>query len=220
MNRFQKVTGLAAITAALTYVVAFIFFGAFWAYPAKGSIVEKMTYLANHQFAFSAINFLMYVVFGIVLAIVVIGLHEKLKSTLNPIEKIGTVFGVVWVALVMASGMLATIGLSHSLSLMELSVEKAFDMWRIFAVLIECLGGGNELVGGLWVLSVSAAALTSKELPNGLIYLGIIVGACGIATAYPAEVITEIFGITQIFWFIWLGVALLRQTNIEQATHT
>jgi len=215
MNNLQKVAGVSAIFEALIYIVAFVYFGAFWAYPSEGTASEKMAYLAENQFVFSMIYFLMYAVFGIFLAVLVVGLYEKLKLTNDPIVKVGSIFGVVWVVLVIASGMLANIGLSHAINLMDLSAEKAFDMWRIISVLIESLGGGNELVGGLWVLLISLAALKANEFPRGLNYLGLIVGVSGIATIYPDIVFTEIFGITQIIWFFWLGISMLGQSNVN-----
>ncbi|QSX31185.1 DUF4386 family protein [Shewanella cyperi] len=213
MNNLQKVAGVSAIFEALIYIISFVYFGAFWAYPSEGTASEKMAYLAENQFAFSMMYFLMYSMFGIFLAVLVIGLYEKLKSTNTPMIKVGSVFGIVWVVLVIASGMLANIGLSHAIKLMDLSSEKAFDMWQMISVLIESLGGGNELVGGLWVLLVSLAALKVEVFPRGLNYLGLIVGASGIATIYPDEIFTEIFGITQIIWFFWLGISMLSQSN-------
>lgn len=217
MNNLQKIAGVSAIVEALIYIVAFVYFGAFWAFPSEGTPSEKMTYLVETQFVFSMICFLMYAVFGIFLAFLVVGLYEKLKPTNDPFVKVGSVFGVVWVALVIASGMLANIGLAHAINLMDLSSEKAFDMWRVISVLIESLGGGNELVGGLWVLLISLAALKAKEFPRGLNYLGLIVGVSGIATIYPDEVFTEIFGITQIVWFVWLGISMLGQSNANES---
>lgn len=217
MNNLQKVAGVLAIFEALIYIVAFVYFGAFWAYPFDGTASEKMTYLVENQFVFSMIYFLMYIVFGVFLAVLVVGLYEKLKLTNDPIVKVGSVFGVVWVVLVIASGMLANVGLLHAINLMDLSSEKAFDMWRMISVLIESLGGGNELVGGLWVLLISLAALKAKEFPRGLNYLGLVVGVSGIATIYPDEVFTEIFGVTQIIWFIWLGISMLSQSDANKS---
>ncbi|NMP15896.1 DUF4386 family protein [Thalassotalea sp. Y01] len=216
MNNLQKVAGISAIFEALIYIVAFVYFGAFWAYPAQDSASEKMAYLADNQLVFSMIYFLMYAVFGIFLAVLVVGLYEKLKSTNELLVKVGSVFGVVWVVLVIASGMLANIGLSHAVNLMDVSAEKAFDMWRTISVIIESLGGGNELVSGLWVLLISVAALKSKTFSRGLNYLGVFVGIAGVATIYPDEIFTEIFGITQIIWFIWLGISLLGQSDVNK----
>jgi hypothetical protein len=68
-------------------------------------------------------------------------------------------------------------------------------------------------VGGLWVLSVSLAALKSVVLSRMLNYLGCFVGIAGIATIYPEELFTEVFGLSQIIWFIWLGLVILRSDS-------
>ena len=83
----------------------------------------------------------------------------------------------------------------------------------IISVITESIGGGNELVGGLWVLLISVAAIQADWLPRKLNYLGLLVGIAGIATVYPDELFTEIFGVSQIVWFIWLGVCLLTQES-------
>lgn len=211
MNKLQKIAGFSAIAEALIYITAFVYFGAFWAYPSGGSASDKMVYLAENQLAFSAIYFLMYVLFGVLLAVLVVGLYEKLKATKNPMVQVGAVFGVVWVVLVIASGMMANIGLAHAIELMAISPDNAFELWQVISVLIESLGGGNELVGGLWVLLMSIAALKAKVFSKSLHYLGVIVGIAGVATIYPEPSFTEIFGITQIIWFIWLGISMLSQ---------
>ena len=213
MNNLQKLSGISAIFEAVIYIGAFVYFGMFWEYPFEGSASEQMAYLVENQFVVSAIYFLMYGVFGVFLAILVVGLYEKLKLANDPMVKIGSLFGVVWVVLVIACGMLANIGLLHALYLMNQSSEKAFDLWRTLTAIIESLGGGNELVGGLWVLFLSVAAIRMKEFSVGLNYLGLVVGISGIATIYPEELLTEVFGVTQIVWFVWLGLSLLRKDN-------
>jgi hypothetical protein len=217
MKDIQKLAGISAISQALIYVVAFIYFGAFWSFPSDGSPAEKMAHLTENQFLYSMIYFLMYVVFGVFLAVLVVGLYEKLKHTNSPAVAIGSLFGVVWVTLVIASGMISNIGLAHAIDLAKESPEKAFDMWTMTSLITESLGGGNELVGGLWVLLVSVAALKAGLFSRTLNYLGLLVGAAGIATIYPDEIFTEIFGVTQIGWFIWLGICLLIPENANKS---
>ena len=216
MNYLQKLAGISALSQALIYISAFIYFGAFWSFPYDGSPLEKMTHLAENQFVFSLMYFLMYVVFGVFLAVLVIGLHEKLKHTNNPAISIGTVFGVIWVGLVIASGMISNIGLAHAIDIMDASPEKAFDVWTIVSLITESLGGGNELVGGLWVLLVSIAALQAQIFSRVLNYLGLLVGVAGIATVYPDEIFTELLGVSQIIWFIWLGISLLSPIHADK----
>lgn len=75
------------------------------------------------------------------------------------------------------------------------------------------LGGGNEIVGGIWVLLVSWAALRGARLPRALNYLGVVIGVAGLVTIVPAlEAVRAIFGLGLIVWFVWVGVVLLRSS--------
>ncbi|MBU2892472.1 DUF4386 family protein [Colwellia sp. D2M02] len=215
MTHLQKLAGVAAIAEGLIYIIAFIYFGTFFTYPINGSPVEKITYLAEVQLTFSLVCLLMYVVFGVFLALLVVGLHERIKHTNTPTIFIGSLFGVIWVGLVIASGMLSNIGLAHAIELANKSPEKALELWTTISVITESLGGGNEVVGGLWVLLVSIAAMKGNCLPRFINFLGCFVGMAGIATIYPNDTFTEIFGVSQIVWFIGLGLYLLSEKKAQ-----
>jgi len=155
----------------------------------------------------------MYVLFGILLAVLVLALHERVKAN-NPIlSQIASIFGLVWVGLVIASGMIANIGLAAVLELSAKDPEQAMTVWLAIYSVVEGLGGGNEVVGGLWVVLLSFAALKGHQLPKILNYFGLFVGIVGVLTIYPAEVLTEIFGISQIVWFFWLGLVMLTSSK-------
>ena len=40
--------------------------------------------------------------------------------------------------------------------------------------------------------------------PQALNLLGIFVGLAGVSTIYPLDIFTEIFGLGQIVWFLWI----------------
>ena len=213
MNKLQKIGGVSAIIEAIIYVSAFVFFGAFWNFPTDADSVQKFAFLTENQVTLSIVNLIMYVIFGIFLAVLVLAINERLKSNTPTLSQIASIFGVVWVGLVIASGMIANIGLSAVLELSTKDPEQAMTVWRAIYSVVEGLGGGNEVVGGLWVLLLSFAALKGDELSKRLNYFGIFVGIVGILTVYPADVLTEIFGVSQIVWFSWLGAAMLASSK-------
>ena len=214
MQTFQKVAGVSSLLQALIYISAFIFFGAFWQYPVSADAAIKLAYLAENQLVLSVVYLVMYVLFGVLLAVLVIALHHRLKEKMPMLSQLSAVFGVIWVGLVIASGMLVNIGLASVLATSD--SESAMTLWHMIKVIVEGIGGGNEVVGGLWVLLLSVAALKADELNKGTNYLGLFVGSAGLLTLYPAEVFTEIFGLSQIVWFIALGVNLLLSKSSEQ----
>jgi hypothetical protein len=210
MSGLRVPSGFSAMLLGLIYIAAFVYFGAFFSYPASGTPGEKMRFLAEHQLEVSIVYLSIYVLFGVLLAILVVAVHETLKKASLPMASLASIFGAVWVGLVIASGMIYTVGLDQSVRLLDESPDTAFALWRTVSVVANSLGGGNEIVGGLWVLLVSLVALKAVLLSRTLNYLGCFVGIVGIATIYPEEVLAEIFGLSQIAWFIWLGVVILR----------
>jgi hypothetical protein len=199
---------------AIIYVSAFIFFGAFWDYPPSGaSTLQKLAFLEENQEILTIVNLMMYVVFGVFLAILVIALHERLKGNTKALSQTASVFGLLWVGLVIASGMIANIGLGNVIGLSLKEPELARTVWLVVNTIVEGMGGGNEIVGGLWVLLLSIAAIKADDLSRKFNYLGIFVGFFGILTIYPAEILTEVFGLSQIVWFSWLGLIMLKQPS-------
>ena len=207
-NSFQKLGGIAALCEALIYISAFVFFGMFWSYPVDGDSLEKLVFLADNHLVLMIVNLLMYVLFGIILAVLVLALHQRLSVSAPTLSQVASVFGVVWVGLVIASGMVANTGLSTVVELSITDPEQAMTVWRTINAVVEGMGGGNEVVGGLWVLSLSIAAQKGNTLQGALNRFGMFVGVVGILSIYPAEVFTEIFGLSQIVWFVWLGVIM------------
>ncbi|WP_370298019.1 hypothetical protein [Aestuariibacter sp. GS-14] len=216
----NKIPGTAAMFMAFIYAGAFVYFGAFLSFPASKAPEVVMTFLAQHQQALGLAYFLIYVVFGVLLATLVTALNEKLKREHNYVNTLATLFGKVWVGLVIASGMIATIGLSRVVELAKISNEDAYQLWTVVSMLVESLGGGNELLGGMWVLLTSIVALQLNEFGKWLNYLGAVVGITGIATVFPVDIFTELFGITQLVWFFWLGVVLFNSRIKKAAKHT
>ncbi len=213
MNNLQKIGGVAALFEAAIYISAFVFFGVFWNYPVSAQAAQKLTLLADNQMALSIVNLTMYVVFGLFLAVLVLALHQRMKNKAPVLSQLASVFGIIWVGLVIASGMIANIGLSAVIDLSAKNAEQAMTLWLVINTIVEGLGGGNEVVGGLWVLLLSIAGLKTVELPKSLNGLGLFIGFVGVLTIYPAEILTEIFGLGQIIWFSWLGVSMLVNRN-------
>ena len=211
LSNLQKIGGVAALVEAIIYIAAFVFFGAFWNSPGGADAAQQFAFLAENKTVLFVVNFVMYVLFGIVLAVLVLALHERLKKGAPTLSSLAAIFGVIWVGLVIASGMIANIGLAAAIDLANTEPQQAMTMWRAVYSVVEGLGGGNEVVGGLWVLLISITALQNQKLPKALNVFGLIVGLVGVLTVYPADVFTEIFGVSQIVWFSWLGITLIKK---------
>ena len=212
-HKLQKIGGISAILEGLIYIFTFVIYGGVLAFPkADASSIEKLNFLSNNFITLSAINLVSYVMFGILLAVLVLAIHQRLKNDVPILTSLASLFGVIWVGLVISSGMIANIGLKTVVDLGANSPEDAMLIWRSVAIVSEGLGGGNEIVGGVWVLLLSIVAFKSKSFSKPLNILGLVVGIAGVVTIFPLEIFTEIFGLSQIVWFMWMGVAMMRKT--------
>ncbi len=207
----QKLGGISALIAAALYITGFALFLTVLDPSGYDGHVQRVAFLAENQVASYIANLLIYVVFGVVLVVLVLALHARLKSGSQAIMQTATAFGLIWSGLVIASGMIANIGNSTVVGLFSENQDHAVALWLAISTVQESLGGGNEIVGGLWILLLSWVALRAGKLPNVLNSLGVLVGLAGILTVVPAfDVLMDVFGLGQIVWFAWLGILMLR----------
>ncbi len=212
LKKLQKIGGICAILEALIYIFAFIIYGGILVYPnANASAVEQLNFLNDNYLILSILNLISYVLFGILLAVLVLAIHQRLKNHSPIFTNLTSIFGIIWVGLVIASGMIGNIGLNSVLDIGVKEPENAMLIWSSISIVSEGLGGGNEIIGGIWVLLISTIAFKKNIFSKLLNLLGLIVGIAGILTIYPLEIFTEIFGISQIIWFLWVGISMIRK---------
>lgn len=208
----QRIGGYAAFFEALAYIVGFAFMLLVLqpATSAAGTPAEKLGAILGMSGAVLAWNIVIYVLFGVVLVVLVLALHERLSAGAASLMKAASAFGLIWSGLVIATGMIANVGLGMLAKLYASDPQGATLAWQILNAVQEGLGGGVEVVGGLWVMLVSVAALSQSLLPKLLNYLGMAIGAAGVLTIFPPlDELGAVFGLGQIAWFIWLGIVLL-----------
>jgi hypothetical protein len=161
---------------------------------------------------FQVWNLVIYVVFGIALVVLTTVLHRVLDRPGSIWMSIASPFGFIWAGLVIASGMIASVGLTAVAEGYASNPEQAAQLWSTLGVIQNGLGGGVEVVGGVWVLLISLWSLRRRiGLPAWLNAIGLIVGTAGSLTIVPAlSGLGAIFGLTQIVWFLGLGFVLWR----------
>lgn len=209
-NQWQRVGGIAALFEAFAYIVGFAAMMTILSVPAGMAPVEQLRFVAAKAGMYQAWNIVIYIMFGAALVALAVALHERLAPATGLLMKIATPFGLIWAGLVIATGMIANLGLAAAARMLDTDPAQATLMWRTLNVVQEGLGGGVELAGGLWLVLASLAALRCKAFPRMLNYLGIAVGAAGILTVIPPlGGLAAVFGLGQIAWFIWLGVTML-----------
>ena len=210
--REQRVGGLAALYLAAAYLVAMPYFLVLVKYPSVVDPAEKVALLVGNHASMRGIYLITYVVFGIALAVLALTLYPRLKDGAPTLMRTGTVAGLIWAVVLVSSGMIFNAGMAAVVELHATSPAQAVSAWQAIEPVAQGLGGsGGELLGGLWVLLISVAALRSGGLPKGLNRLGVAIGAAGVISVVPAlRDLAYGFGVLQIVWFVWLGIVMVR----------
>jgi hypothetical protein len=215
MRNLQWAGGIAAGVEALAYIVGF---GVMATLLNPGdtqawTAADKLAFVLERRTLFELWTVLIYVVASGALLVLAVALHERLKDR-SPAMQIATPVGVIWAGLVIASGMISIRGLQAAVTLQAKDPTLAVSTWVAVNVVQDALGGGIEIVGGVWSLMISAVAWRAGALPKALNVLGAIVGVAGILTVFSSlKDLVMVFGLGQIPWFIGLGVVMLRDSG-------
>lgn len=216
MINLQKAGGIAALFEALAYIVGFgVMATLLTPGNAEGwSAAQKLDFVLERKTLFQTWTLFIYVAFGIALVVLAVALHDRLKDKAHALMAIATPFGLIWAGLVIASGMVASVGLESVAALHPRDAAQATATWLAVATIQNGLGGGVEVVGGVWVLLISAASRQAAAFPKILGYVGVVVGISGILTVVPMlKDLAILFGISQILWFAWIGIVMLRRVH-------
>ncbi|MBK9093372.1 MAG: DUF4386 family protein [Anaerolineae bacterium] len=213
MKTLQKSGGFAALYLAVAYLIGMALFIAVLDYPSITDPAQKVDLLVEMQTVVFSTNLLMYVFFGVVLIVLALALYDRLQAGAPALMQVATTLGIIWAGSLIASGMVANAGIAPVVALYATDPGQAALTWQAIETVAGGLGNANgEILGGLWALLVSVAALRSGGLPRGLNMLGLLVGAVGILSLIPGltDALIGVFGLSQIIWYVWLGIVLLR----------
>jgi hypothetical protein len=219
MKSLQKYGGFAALFMAAAYLIGMVIFIAVLDYLSITDPAQKVALNVEKQTVIFSTNLLMYVFFGFTLIVLSLALYDRMKSGAPALMQVATAIGIIWAGSLIASGMAANAGLATIVALYAKDPTQATLTFQAIESITNGLGNANgEILGGLWALLVSLAALRTGGLPKGLNFLGVLVGTVGIISIIPGLTdLVGVFGLGQIIWFVWLGIVLLRSNSSPAA---
>ncbi|MFC7096715.1 DUF4386 family protein [Halobaculum marinum] len=216
----RRAGGVAALVAAATFVVGFALFLTVLAAAGYGDdAARSVAFLLDNRALLTAWNLVIYVVFGTALVVLALALHRRLRDDTPVLAAVATVFGQIWAGLVIGAGMVANVAIGAVVDAAGRSPAEAEATWATLRAVENGLGGGNEIVGSLWVILVGWAAIRGGSLPRTVCYLGFVAGVAGLLTVVPGlGDLGAIFGFGLIAWFAWVGIHLLRAGGDDELT--
>ncbi len=212
-NSARRTSGFAALYLGAALVAAMLYFLVGTNMPSVTDPGEQVQLLVDHQLGLHLMYVIAYVAFGLVLAVLALGLHERLAGIAPATSRVASVVGLIWAGVLVASGMVFIVGMNSVVDLNTTDPAAAVNAWQaIYPVTLGLGGAGGEVLGGTWLLLVNLVALRGHALPMWLSWSGLIAGAAGIISAVPGlAAVAVLFGLLIIVWFVGLGVTLLRE---------
>lgn len=211
----QRIGGIAALACAGTYIFGFVLLVTVMAEAGFGSnAIDAATvvrFTLEHQALMITWNTVIYVLNALALAVLVVALAGRVKSRSQDWSTMTLAFGLIWTTLVLGAGMIGNVATERMAVLAPTDFDAAVQTWQTLHAVELGLGGGNEIAGGVWILSVSIAGLLHRVFGKIVIGLGLLTGIGGLVTILPplGDVAGAVFGLGAIAWFIAVGVALV-----------
>jgi hypothetical protein len=211
MKSYQQLGGAAALFHACAYIVGMIL-GVTLIFPIlEANSGQYVAFAAQNETLVYIWNMISYWGSAITLVVMVLALYHRLKTGAPALAQTASVFGLIWAGLIIASANLMLRDGGVIASLYAKDPAQAAALWPALEAIETGIVSGNELIGSLWVLFVSIAALKTRSLPWKFSIYGIAISAAGILTLVPSwvEITRMVFGSGMILWSIWLGIVLL-----------
>jgi hypothetical protein len=204
--------GIGALIAAATFVVGLAMYATlFTDFVSAATPAAAAEFIAGNQAALYSWNITIHIVFGIVLVPLVLAIVDRLRQAHSPLARVASVFGLIWSGVIISTGMITNIAYATVGDLQGTDPEMASTVWSVLDAVTNGLGGGNEILGGVWVLGISIIALRERLFARWVNYLGVVMGVAGLVTVVPAlEDVGAVFGLGLIVWFIAVGINLIK----------
>lgn len=206
MNFFRFTTGsILSFSLAMCYCVGILLLFTLFQPLIDVSLSAKQhfNYILNHKIGLQLWYLVIYVVFGLVL----IPLALIIKNVFNNSKEsqLVTVFGYIWAAFVLASGFIFIVSL-EKINTLPINETSKLSIWYTIELVQEALGGGTELIGGIWVLVIGVLGFREDKFNRFFNSLSIVLGIVGVLSILPFLMnLGGVFGMLQIIWFVILG---------------
>lgn len=205
------------------YIIGIVLFAAYLLpqgfTDAADDPAATMAFMLEHQALLYVWTFVIYLIAAAALVMLTLALSERFRPYCPALAQVGSAFGIIWSAVLFISGTIALVGQGAVADLAATDQNAAVSLWAAVSTIHDATGGDIEIVGVIWILTISVTALRSKQMPRALSALGIIIGIAGTATFVPVIAdIGAVFGIGFIIWYFWVALVLRQPTTTDPGT--
>ncbi len=214
-STLMKLGGAAGLTAALTYLFGLVLLVAVLLpagfKPGGGDAETTLAAMADNAGLYQLWIAVIYKLNAGALVLLSAALAITVSAGNAGARLVIFGFGVLWAGLVLAAGMVASVGGEQALALYQEDPIAAALFWRTVHTIELGLGGGNEIAGTFWAAAVTAVGLRLGTISRLMVVLGGIIAVAGVLTLveWAGEAPGAVFGIAYVVWFTAAGLQLM-----------
>lgn len=194
----EKMGGVAAFVSAFAASASFLIVVAFIGLGALSDSQQLVALAITNPKPLLAQDLLKFAS-AAAASILIVVLWKRLGNVAPMQMRVATGFGVLAVSLLLINAVLSLFAISQAAN------SSAGDLAAANALngIIGLVGLAAIVANGVWYLLVNWAALKSGQLPRGLCWLGMAIGAMSLAPFLALGVL-----VLGAVWTLWLGIFL------------
>lgn len=205
MSLFKKFAVISAVYGGFSYIAGMFVYLVILGNDSAETTAEQVAFMSQNTVLMHITTLHIYVLFSAGIVTIASYVYLKLQSSQSVLALLSLISGVIWSTLLIASGFISMMFTSALMS--EGVTENLIAAWPAVDIVRDALGGGNELLGGVFAGLLSLTLFKARLSSVATNTLGVIVFAGGVISALPhlADVGIGIFVMSQIVWFFCLA---------------
>lgn len=205
MTLFKKFAVVSAAYGGISYIGGIFVYLQLLQYDSATSAGEQMNIMSSNPVLVHITTLHIYVIFSFAIILLATYLYLKLKEQQPILGLLSLISGSIWATILIASGFIS-MGVT-TLLMNGTPASELVSTWQAIDIVSNALGGGNELMGGVFTGLLSLAMYKARYSSMFTSVLGALVFVGGTLSALPylADVGIGVFVISQILWFFSLA---------------
>lgn len=205
MTLFKKIATISAVYSGLSYIGGIFVYLQLLKYDSATSASEQITIISDNPVLVHITTLHIYIIFSFGLILLATYLYTKLKNQEPILSLLSLITGAIWATILIASGFI-----SMAVTTLLMNGTAASDItsaWQAVDIISNALGGGNELIGGVFtgLLSLAMYRARFSSIVTSILGALVFIGGTISALPYLADIGIGIFVISQILWFLSLA---------------
>jgi hypothetical protein len=212
MKSIQKIGAFASLAFGTSFIVLLgllITIASQGYTPGSGNNPERALEFAGSS-PIPYIIYLLYAMFAILMANIVLAITELLKSDAPTQMRLATIATSATSVLFLAYAMLGYVGEPTLIAIYRQDAALGTAAYIATRVVSNALNTGAIFASGWAVLLIGLAALGTRKLPKLLAWLLVLAGVLAVL-AFLIPVFALLAPFLYILWSIWLGIVLLQK---------